>query len=213
MQSATHALKSSKLAAPLVLGLALCFPHYAAAQEQAPPTGATGAPQNQPPSVQRQEAKVERAVKRWRVGVQGGVGLDPEILDVGVHAEFGPIFSRNVQFRPVFELGAGEITTTLGINLDVLYLFPGSTTDTRWLPYVGAGPNLGLSHRALDVNDDDLIPEVDDDTPSRFDFSDTDFNGGMNFIVGMRKQSGTFFEMKATAWGVSNIRLLVGFNF
>ena len=35
----------------------------------------------------------------------------------------------------------------------------------------------------------------------------------MNFIVGMRKQNGMFFEMKATAWGVSNIRLLAGFNF
>ena len=54
---------------------------------------------------------------------------------------------------------------------------------------------------------------VDLDDHNRFDFSDTDFNGGMNFIVGMRKQSGMFFDMKATAWGVSNIRLLAGFNF
>jgi len=37
--------------------------------------------------------------------------------------------------------------------------------------------------------------------------------GGMNFIVGTRKRSGAFFEMKATAWGVSNVRLLAGFNF
>ena len=44
-------------------------------------------------------------------------------------------------------------------------------------------------------------------------FSDTDFNGGVNFIVGMRRQNGAFFEMRATAWGVSNIRLLAGFNF
>ena len=36
---------------------------------------------------------------------------------------------------------------------------------------------------------------------------------GMNFIVGMRKRSGVFFEMRATAWGVSNIRLLAGFSF
>jgi len=35
----------------------------------------------------------------------------------------------------------------------------------------------------------------------------------MNFIVGMRKTRGAFFEMRATAWGVSNIRLLAGFNF
>ena len=52
----------------------------------------------------------------------------------------------------------------------------------------------------------------DEDDPNRFDFSDTDFNGGMNFIVGMRKRSGVFFEMRATAWGVSNIRLLADFK-
>ena len=50
---------------------------------------------------------------------------------------------------------------------------------------------------------DDSVDDDEDDDRSRFDFSDTDFNGGMNFIVGMRKQSGTFYEMKATAWGVS----------
>ena len=35
---------------------------------------------------------------------------------------------------------------------------------------------------------------------------------GMNFIVGMRKRSGVFFEMRATALGVSNIGLLAGFG-
>jgi len=62
--------------------------------------------------------------------------------------------------------------------------------------------------------DVDEIDHVDGsvDTSNRFDFSDTDFNAGMNFIVGMRK-SRMFFEMKATAWGVANIRLVAGYNF
>jgi hypothetical protein len=60
--------------------------------------------------------------------------------------------------------------------------------------------------------DVDGIPDTLEDR-GRFDFSDTDFNGGMNFIVGMRQPNGMFFEMKATAWGVSNVRLLAGFNF
>jgi hypothetical protein len=57
--------------------------------------------------------------------------------------------------------------------------------------------------------------DADDDLEdrNRFDFSDTDFHGGMNFIAGARNQSGVFFEMKATAYGVSNIRFLAGFNF
>lgn len=48
---------------------------------------------------------------------------------------------------------------------------------------------------------------------NRFDFSDTDTEGGMNFIAGARNQKGLFFELKATAWGVTNIRLLAGFTF
>ena len=115
--------------------------------------------------------------------------------------------------------GLGELSTALGINLDVLYTMPGFTSDTQWIPYVGAGPSFGLSHRGFETDEGEHVdldtpgfPTIDEDR-SRFDFGDTDFNGGMNFIVGMRRQSGAFFEMKATAWGVSSIRLLAGFNF
>ena len=160
-------------------------------------------------------AGVENTARKFRVGLQGGVGLDPEIIDFGAHVTLGPIVRPSLTFRPGLEIGAGEITTLLNINLDVLYAFPGFTDETRWIPYVGAGPAFGLSHRGFGT---DEVDKVDDGTTTtedrnRFDFSDTDFNGGMNFIVGMRRQSGVFFEMKATAWGVSNIRLLAGFNF
>jgi len=167
------------------------------------------AQQNVPPAAQRAAAEVEDAVERFGVGIQGGIGLDPEIIDFGAHATFGPVFRPSLQFRPGIEFGLGEVTTLFGINLDVLYTIPGFTNETRWLPYVGAGPNFSLSHRGFETEDGD---DVDTDG-GRFDFSDTDFNGGMNFIVGMRRQSGMFFEMKATAWGVSNVRLLAGFNF
>lgn len=172
---------------------------------------------NTPQAVQRAEAKVERAARRFNLGVQGGAGLDPEILDVGVHVMFGPVFTDELTFRPVFEIGAGELTTILGINLDVLYTFPGVNRDTRWMPYVGAGPQFGLSHQGFGTNDLDNVDAdgviIANADRGRFDFSDTDFNGGMNFIVGMKTQGGAFFEMKATAWGVSTIRLLGGFNF
>lgn len=208
-----------KLTCVFVASMALgIFPTNASAQQRPEGDGsATNATlqQNQPRTAQKVESEAERTVKRFRIGVQGGVGLDPEIVDVGVHAAFGPIFTRNVQFRPVFEIGLGEVTTLLGINLDVLYMFQGSERETQWAPYVGGGPNFGLSHQDFGPDDlDDVdVPNDGEDGDNRFDFSDTDFNGGVNFIVGMRKQSGTFFEMKATAWGVSNVRLLVGFNF
>ena len=172
------------------------------------------AQQNVPPAVQRAGEQVEDAVDRFGVGVQGGIGLDPEIIDFGAHATFGPLFRPTLQLRPGIEFGLGEVTTLFGINIDVLYTIPGFTSETRWLPYVGAGPNFGLSHRGFETDDvDNVDTDGDTDGPSRFDFSDTDFSGGMNFIVGMRRQNGMFFEMKATAWGVSNVRLLAGFNF
>jgi hypothetical protein len=175
------------------------------------------AQQNVPAAVQQAEADVESAVERFGVGVQGGVGLDPEIIDFGAHATFGPIFRPTLRLRPGLEFGLGEVTTMFGINLDVLYTIPGFTRETPWLPYVGAGPNFSLSHRGFETEEGDHVDVdgVSDDVEdrSRFDFSDTDFNGGMNFIFGMRRQTGMFFEMKATAWGVSNVRLLAGFNF
>jgi hypothetical protein len=169
---------------------------------------------NVPPAAQRVERQAQRVARRFNLGVQGGAGLDPELIDIGVHATFAPIFNDNIAFRPGFEVGAGEVTTLIGVNFDVLYTFPGFNRDTSWMPYVGAGPQFGLSHQGFETeNVDNVDGVVATDDRNRFDFSDTDFNGGMNFIVGMRRQSGAFFEMKATAWGVSTIRLLAGFNF
>jgi hypothetical protein len=118
------------------------------------------------------------------------------------------MFGRSVDFRPGIEFGVGELTTTLGINLEVLYTLPGPNRSAGWISYVGAGPNFALSHRGLDSDELD-----EDDDRNRFDFSDTDFEGGVNFIAGARKRNGMFLEMKATAYGVSNVRLLAGFNF
>ena len=193
------------IAVIIATGAVFAVPHMAHAQE------------NVPPAVRQAQADVESAVDRFGVGVQGGAGLDPEIINLGVHASFGPIFRPTLQFRPGVEFGIGEVTTMFAINLDVLYTLPGFTGETRWLPYVGVGPNFGLSNRSFATEEGDKV-DIDgvagDATDrGRFDFSDTDFNGGMNFLVGMRRQNGMFFEMKATAWGVSNVRLLAGINF
>jgi hypothetical protein len=208
---------AKKISCALVLGVTVwLYPQSAGAQRWLPDgsAAAAAAQNNTPAAVQRAEADAERTARRLRLGIQGGVGLDPELIDIGVHSTIGPIFKRSLAFRPGVEIGVGELTTLFGINLDVLYSFPGATRDTDWIPYVGAGPTFGLSHRGFETDDVDNVDGVDDqDSPNRFDFSDTDFNGGMNFIVGMHKPSGVFFEMKATAWGVSNIRLLAGFHF
>jgi hypothetical protein len=163
---------------------------------------------NVPAPAAQAENAVEETVRKFRVGVEGGVMVDPELIDFGAHATFGPIFKRGVDFRPGFEIGVGEVTTLFAINLDVTWTLPGATRTTRWTPYIGAGPSFGLSHRGFDTTDD---PEADRN--NRFDFGDTDFEGGFNFIAGARSRSGVFFEMKATAYGISAVRLLAGYNF
>lgn len=214
----SHVHKSCGLA---IVAIAVLFlPNAVHAQRIAPAgdSGTIAAQQNVPQPAQQAQDDVERVVRRYGIGVSGGVGIDPEIIHVGAHATFGPIFREAVQFRPGVEIGVGELTTLFGINLDALYTFDNDSRATAWLPYIGAGATFGLSHKGFDSDDLEHLdieglPDDVVERGNRFDFGDTDFNGGMNFIVGMRKQRGAFFEMRATAWGVSSIRLLGGFTF
>ena len=201
--------------AALLLSLSiLAAPAWVAAEQEPRPLVNAQQTSNVPPEARQAEQAIEDAVRRFGVGVVGGVGLDPELIMFGGHGTFEPVFHPSVRFRPGIELGVGEITTLMAINLDVLYTLPGTTRQTQWSPYIGGGPTFGLSHRGFETEDTDNVdPEDPTDTRNRFDFSDTDFNGGMNFIAGARSRGGLFFELRATAWGVSNIRLLAGFNF
>jgi hypothetical protein len=156
-----------------------------------------------PPEVRRLESRIAREVKRYRVGVEAGVALDPQLISVGAHATFSPVFNRNVSFRPNLELAAGEVTTLIALNLDVLYALPGATRQTRWAPYIGAGPNFSFSHQGFSSTEDG----------NRFDFGQFNADNGFNFIVGARNPGGMFVEMKATTYGISNVRFLVGYNF
>jgi hypothetical protein len=150
------------------------------------------------------ETQVERELRRYNAGVVAGVSVQPELILVGGHATFERVFRRPVSVRPSLQLGFGELTTLLSLDLDVLYTFPGATRQTRWAPYIGAGPTVGFRHRSLEGEDDD---------GTRFDFGDFDAEHGFNFIVGMRNRRGAFFEMKATASGLSDVRLLAGVTF
>ena len=191
-----------------------------------PNTDALGDTQasNVPAGARQATQDIEREARRLRVGVLGGVGLDPELIMFGAQAHFGPLFHPDIAIRPGVEAGIGEVTTMFAVNVDVLYTLPGTTSQSRWMAYIGAGPTFGLSHRGFETEEDDHVsingrPVTDTvvigatDGDRRFDFGDTDFNGGANFIAGARNQRGLFFELRATAWGVSNIRMIAGFNF
>src|SRR3954471_8643830 len=119
----------------------------------APPASIAAQQSNVPAPAQHAEGAVEDTVRRYRIGVDGAVGLDPELIMFGAHGTFTPIFTRAVEFRPGIEFGFGEVTTMLGINLDVTYALPGGTRTAGWTPYVGAGPNFTLSHEGFDTTD------------------------------------------------------------
>ena len=196
---------------------ATLLPRPASAQQVSPAAAARPEVQqsNVPAAAQEVTADVEETAKRFGFGVKGGVALDPELIDFGAHVSFGPIFAPEFSFRPGIEFGVGEVTTVFGINADVLYTLPGATRQTRWLPYVGLGPNFALSHQSFqaDVPTDSGTSTNTTSTVSRFNFSDTNFETGLNFVAGVRSRKGLFFEMNATAYGVANIRLLGGYNF
>jgi hypothetical protein len=217
----------------IVIAAMLIFPYPSQAQENSgsrlQSQQAAALQQNVPAEARQVEADVESAVKRFGVGVFGGVALDPELIDFGAHATFGPIFLPAVQFRPGVEFGLGEVTTMFAVNLDVVYTLPGATRQTRWTPYAGAGPNFTLSHQGFELDTTDTsggtttgtttttttgtTTATTTSTNNRFNFGDTDFSAGFNFFAGVRRGSGMFLELRATAYGVSNVRLLVGYNF
>ena len=169
--------------------------------------------QTAPSDVQRLEAEIERQVRRFRVGVDAGVALDPELISLNAFSTFTPFRQRGIMVRPNIELGFGEVTTLIGLNIEGLYMLPGLRRSIRWAPYVGAGPNFTFSHRSVDEDEFIGDPDAPPADTDRFDFSQWDWDNGFNFIIGVRNPSGTFFEMKATAWGVASVRMLGGFEF
>jgi hypothetical protein len=152
-----------------------------------------------PASVRRLEDDIERQARRYGMGFRGGVGLDPEVLLVGVHARLGPFFNRNFSFRPNIEYGWGEVTKLVTINLEGIYRLPFTPRLGRWSAYAGAGPSLVFSHQNFEDNG--------------VDFGDFDFDGGLNVLAGMEFRSGLFFEAKTTVYASPHLRLIVGYTF
>src|SRR5262245_47300312 len=126
----------------LVAALALC-PRVTWAQD-APdddppiaqgPTGTAG-----PQGVQQATTVAQEFIRRFHIGGVVGSGLDPELIQFGGHALWGPYFKNSFDFRPGVDVGIGELTTLFAANFDLLYRFP-QALRPRWTPYVGGGFN------------------------------------------------------------------------
>jgi len=152
--------------------------------------------------MRRLENQIERQARRYRAGVRAGVGLDPELVTIGVQAQVGPVFTPNVFIRPVIDFGIGEITTMVSVNLDVLYRLPLSTRRGRYSAYVGVGPAFNFLGRGINTPDDRDI-----------NFDNFDYGTGMNILGGLEFRNGTFVELRSTVYTEPHLRLVVGYNF
>ena len=159
-----------------------------------------------PPEVRRIERDIERQARRLQLGVRAGIGLDPEILLLGVQAQVGPFFHRDISFRPSVEFGFGEVTALFALNPEVIYRLPLSSRQGRWSSYVGAGPGFNFIHQNF---------ERVDGGGKRIDFGDFHSDVGLNILGGIRYRSGMFAELKTSVYTdySPTLRLIIGYNF
>ena len=160
-----------------------------------PPPPPLTSPSMAPESMHRLDREIQRAARRWNVGLYTGFSLDTETVLFGINARFGPIFG-DIFFRPGFEFGLGEITKNFTLNLEGVYRLPITNRLGPWSTYVGLGP--ALSWACL--------------CPANFDNSFS-FNAGLNVFMGMQWRKGMFIEGKASVWTTPHLRLMVGYTF
>jgi len=154
-----------------------------------------------PKELRATEREIERLARRWQIGVRIGGGLDPELFLIGVHSSIGPMFTRDLYFRPNAEFAFGELTDMGAINLEAAYRLPITFREGRWSAYVGAGPGLNFIHQGVGKRD--------------ISFSNFDYQTGLNVFTGVRFRRGTFAEVKTSLWapGVPTLRLMFGYTF
>jgi len=159
-----------------------------------------------PPAVQNVENQIQHQARRWRLGVRAGVGLDPELIMFGVHSQMGPVFSRNVFFRPNADFEWGEITDMVALNLESVYRFPTTTGRGLWAPYVGAGPSLNFIHQSF---------QTEAGEGRNISFGNFDYETGLNILMGFQNRHGTFFEVKTSVYSqpAPVFRIILGRTF
>jgi hypothetical protein len=159
-----------------------------------------------PPAVRDLEHDINRQARRWRLGVRAGAGLDPELLMFGVHSQIGPIFHRDVFFRPNAEFDFGEVTDLIALNLEGIYRLPVVSRRAAWSAYIGAGPGLTFLHQNFERTAGE---------GRNIDFGNFDYDTGFNILTGVQFRRGTFFEVKTSLYSrpAPTLRFIFGYNF
>ena len=156
-----------------------------------------------PASARNLQNEIERAARKFRVGFETGVGLDPEVVILGLHSRFGPVFSRDITLRPSVEFGFGEVTKLFTLNLDAAYRLPLTPRYDKWSVFAGGGPSFGFTHQNFDRAE------------AGVDFGDLSYAGGLNLFFGVESRKGFLVETKTTLWARPNpiFRVLFGWTF
>jgi len=154
-----------------------------------------------PLEIRNIESSVQRAARKFHLGVSGGIALDPELIVLGVHAQFGPFFSQNLFFRPNVEFDWGEVTKMFGINAEMVYRLSLTSRFASWSAYVGGGPAFNFAEQSFGHND--------------ISFSDFRYDSALNVLVGIQYRSGLFAEVKTSIYAnpAPSFRLLFGYTF
>jgi hypothetical protein len=166
------------------------------------PTGATPSePDVVPLEIRDLENSIQRASRKFHLGLSGGMALDPELVLIGVNAQFGPFFSRNLFFRPNVEFDFGEVTKMFGINAEMVYRIPINSRFERWSMYFGGGPAFNFAQQSFGHNE--------------ISFSDFKYDAALNIVVGMQRRSGLFAEVKTSVFAnpAPSLRLIIGYTF
>ena len=167
-----------------------------------PPAGTTPPePDVVPLEIIHLENSIQRTARKFHLGVRGGFSLDPELVLIGVHAQFGPFFSQNLFFRPNVEFDWGEVTKMFAINAEMIYRLPITSRYSTWAVYFGGGPAFNFAEQSFGRND--------------ISFSDFRYDAALNILMGVQYRSGVFMEVKSSIFAdpAPAFRLLLGYNF
>jgi hypothetical protein len=159
-----------------------------------------------PQSVRGVESQIRRDARRWRLGARAGVGLDPELVLFGIHSQMGPIFSRNVFFRPNADFEWGEVTDMVALNFEGVYRMPTTIRGGTWAPYFGGGPSMNFIHQSF---------QTQPGQARNISFGDFKYQTGLNVLMGVQNRRGVFFEIKTGLYSkpAPVLRLIIGRNF
>jgi hypothetical protein len=154
-----------------------------------------------PEAVRNAERGIQREAKKFNFGFQGGMTLNPELIDVGIHARLGPFFSRNLSLRPSVDFAWGEVTRMFSIAPELIYRIP-FTVGAKKYVYFGGGPGFNFVQQTFERG-------------QGVNFSDFHYDSALNILLGIQHRGGLFVEMKTSVYATPApvLRFIVGYSF